>query len=108
MIDQVLIVLCVAAETAQQMFYRAAGLRPRRRWAFISLGVSSYVFEQTCWYLLLRRQELGVVLPLMGASYATIAMGSAWLFKEKITLPQWAGIGCIMAGVILISRYIAL
>lgn len=108
MFDYLLIAMCVSTETVQQLLYRAAGRQPQHRKPLIAGGIFVFILEQTSWYLLLSRNEMGVILPLTGASYATIAIASCWCFGEKISRRRWMGIACILAGVIIVSRYIDL
>ena len=108
MIDYLLIFACVLTETVHQLLYRAAGRRPQQQVLLIGCGIFVFFIEQTCWYLLLNRNAMGVILPLTGASYATIALASYWCFGEKINRRRWMGIACILLGVAIVSRYIDL
>lgn len=106
MIGFVLIGICVAVETVEQLLYRVAGRNSRRYIPVVALAISVHVTGMAFWYLLLKHQALGVVLPLTGASYATVALASSWFFRENVDARRWVGIGCIMAGVVLIARYV--
>ena len=97
--------VCVAIETLQHLLYRMAGRRPERYLAFVSAGVGLHLVEQVFWYLLLRAEPLGVVLPMMGASYATVAMAGSWCFGERITVRRRFGIACVIVGFTLIAGH---
>jgi uncharacterized membrane protein len=102
------IALCVVIETLQHMMYRMAGRHADRYFRFVSLGVCLHLAEQAFWYLLLRVQPLGVVLPLTGASYATVAVAGSWSFGEKITPRRGLGIAFIIVGFVMVARHIEL
>jgi drug/metabolite transporter (DMT)-like permease len=102
------IALCVTIETLQHMLYRMAGRNAKRYSALVSAGVCLHLVEQVFWYLLLRSEPMGVVLPLTGASYATVAMASAWFLGERITPRRGAGIACVILGFMMVARYMEL
>jgi len=57
------------------------------------------------WFQLLDYVQLGVAQPLMGTSYALIALASRVVFKEKVDARRWAGIALIIAGLAVIGAF---
>ena len=101
----VIIGVCVLLETMEQIFYRLAGRQHKRYAVYVSLAVALHLIGLTFWYWLLKLVPLSIALPMMGLSYATIALASYYFFNEKIRMRRWVGIACIIFGFILISLY---
>ena len=97
------VILCIVFETLQQLSYSQAGKDSNTQIKFLVLGISCYFMMLVAWYWLLNLLPLGVATPLMGASYMTVALGSKFFFKEKITVIHWTGILAIMIGLGFIS-----
>jgi len=73
----------------------------RNRWfiaGILSLGIGMLV-----WLAVLRRVPLGVAYPMLSLNYVLVALASRMWFREQISRRTWAGIACIMLGVVLIG-----
>ena len=101
----VIIGVCVLIETMEQIFYRLAGRHQSRYAMYVALAITLHLTGLTFWYWLLKWIPLSIALPMMGLSYATIALASYYFFGEKIRMRRWIGISCIIFGFILISLY---
>jgi drug/metabolite transporter (DMT)-like permease len=53
---------------------------------------------------LLSRANVSLVLPLTAIDYIVVALLAQFLLAEPVTPTRWAGIGLIVAGVLLVSR----
>lgn len=71
---------------------------------YIIAGTSCYVFSLTVWLLVLSRTEVSVAFSLASLSFIFTALAAWWLFDENLTPARLLGIGCIMLGVVLITR----
>ena len=105
MITQALLplTLCVGIETIQHLAFSLAGSQPHRRIAWIALGIGLHLVLLALWCWLLMLMPLGVVTPLTGVSYLTIALASQFLLGERIDQRGWVGVASIAFGFALIA-----
>ena len=96
-------IICIIFETLQQLSYSLAGKYTDKKIFFLGFGMFFYLIMLLAWYWLLTILPLGVAVPLMGASYATVCLASTIFFKEQIDFKHWGGIGLIIIGLGLIS-----
>ena len=96
------LIICISLENLEQLSYGFASKAPARRLVYNSLGVGIHVILFGVWFWLLTLLPLGIAMPLLGANYATVALGSHFLFKEKVSLWRWFGIVMIVAGLAMI------
>jgi len=66
-------------------------------------GLAVYFCGVISWILALSKLDLTLAYPFGSLSYVGIFIASYFLFKEKITPARWAGIGIIVAGLLIIS-----
>lgn len=52
----------------------------------------------------LRKLPLSVAFPTVAASYVLVAFAGWAFFREALALPQWLGLGLILAGVYFLHR----
>jgi len=94
--------MCILLETTEQTCYTLSG-KTRQTWQWLSAGIGIHVFAMICWFWLLTLLPLGIAVPLMGTSFAAVALVSKKLFHEKVDKRRWVGIFCIMAGLALVA-----
>ncbi len=68
------------------------------------LGLGCYGVSVVLWLGALSRLPVSVAYPMLSVGYVVNAVAAAVLFGEAITAVKFAGIGLIVAGVILLSR----
>lgn len=103
LIAVLLLGICVALETVEHLAFGMVGRMPAKAWGWRAAGVALHLVLLAVWFLLLKVVPLGIAMPLMGASYVTIALSSRVLFQEQVNLRRWIGIGAIVAGLALIG-----
>ncbi len=108
--------LCIALETLEQIAFKASesagggAQTDRLAWhphVFTGLGIVCYILHMAAWFWVLAVLPLGIALPLMGASYVTVALASRLLFAEEIQPQRWVGIALIMAGLCCVWKVVA-
>ena len=71
---------------------------------FVFIGLSMFCLSALIWLIILSRMELSYVYPLVSVAYIIVAIGSIFLFGEKVSMIRWIGILTICLGVFFISR----
>ena len=72
---------------------------------FVGLGSCLYVLSFLIWMLILARNELSVVYPMMiGLTLATTTLVAWFVLKESIDFLRLSGILVIFVGIILITK----
>ncbi len=92
---------------ANALFKYAAGMQgwTMRRSALLGLGLAIGLANTLCYIKALEEYALGVAYPVfMAASVILIALLSALLFSEHISLQKAAGLCAIGAGLALLWR----
>jgi drug/metabolite transporter (DMT)-like permease len=100
---------CIVLETAEQSFYRLAGRAGGNRGRYVGSvvpAVVTHVVRLLIWYLVLRQVELAVAVPLMGATYITIALVGRVFFHERVDRRRWLGTALIAAGFVLVACHV--
>jgi drug/metabolite transporter (DMT)-like permease len=68
------------------------------------LALTCYALSVMVWVVGLSRLPVSQAYPVLSLGYVIAAL-FAWLaFGEAVSLAHWAGIGLIIAGVLLVSR----
>ncbi|MDD2414700.1 MAG: hypothetical protein PHI94_05960 [Eubacteriaceae bacterium] len=68
------------------------------------LGLVLYIVSFVMWIVIVQRFNLSFIQPLTtGLSYILIIAASVFILKENITPFQWAGLGFILVGVVLMN-----
>ncbi len=71
-------------------------------WVLLGIGLQAGFF---CLYLaLLSRAAITQVLPMTALDYIVVALLAQAFLAEAVTPVRWAGIGCIVVGVFLVSQ----
>lgn len=98
--------VCIVTETLEQVFFKLSEQSPHRQFLYTSAGVLFYGLHMLAWFWVLTILPLGVALPLMGASYITVALASQLLFGEKIQRQRWMGIFLIIVGLCCVWKVV--
>jgi len=67
-------------------------------------GVALYISSTVSWLRVLRRIDLVVAYPLGSMSYIFVTLLSAWWLRESVSLLRWAGVFCILFGILVVAR----
>lgn len=96
------LLICIIMETFEQVCFKFAAKQPEhaKRW-YVS-GILGYIFHMVVWFWVLSILPLGFALPLMGASYITVALASQIFLGETITRRRWKGIVLVVIGFALV------
>lgn len=109
--SQLLAVLCVALiATGQVLFKYSAGalevsrtLFDRRVGGILLAALVIYAAATLLWIFLLRSVPLGRLYPYMALSFVLVALASWLLLGERLVFGQIAGLGLIVAGLLVIA-----
>lgn len=71
-------------------------------WVFF--GLCMYFLSTVFWLYLISKVPLSFAYPMLSLGYVFVALASWLMYKEPISLVNWAGIFVIMLGVVLISQ----
>jgi len=102
-IGYLLIGAVIAAETAEQLLFRTAGRRPGRSVLYIAVAITIHIARLFAWYAALKVMLLGVAVPLLAASYFTVALAARLLFHEPVGRRRWVATAIIIAGLALVG-----
>ena len=106
--------VCVTA--AELLFKRGADatahLPAAQTWLGLSvlasgwtwLGIIAYIASFLAWLQVLRRLPLHLAFSLMSVSQVLVPLGAWALLGEHLSLHRWAGIGLVLAGIIVIAQ----
>lgn len=70
----------------------------------VVVGVGILGVNMLVWLAVLRHFNLSYIYPLGAMLYVLIALGSVAFLREELTWIQWAGIGLVVVGVILLGN----
>jgi uncharacterized membrane protein len=71
---------------------------------WVALGVSLLILWMLSHMALLSWADLSYVLPVTSIGYALVALSGRIFLHEAVSMPRWAGIFLIGAGVLLVGR----
>lgn len=71
---------------------------------YVLLAVFLVLVASLSWITAVSKAELSRIYPLMGMTYALVALFSVALFKENLTHMGWIGIALISVGVVFVLR----
>lgn len=102
--------VCVIS-TGQLLFKLASGhldfrhpLADTRGLAILAVALALYGGATLVWVMILKHAPLSRIYPLMALSFALTPLGAMVVLKEPISGGYWAGVGLILAGLVVISR----
>jgi drug/metabolite transporter (DMT)-like permease len=71
---------------------------------WVVLGVILQAGFFVMYLTLLSRDDVSKILPMTALDYIVVAVFAQAMLAEAVTPVRWAGIGCIVVGVYLVSR----
>jgi drug/metabolite transporter (DMT)-like permease len=102
--------VCVIS-TGQLLFKLASGhldfarpLADPKGLAILGVALALYGGATLVWVAVLRHAPLSRIYPIMALSFVLTPLGGMVVLKEPISTHYWAGVGLILAGLIVISR----
>ena len=102
--------VCVIS-TGQLLFKLASGHIDFRRpladpqgLAILGAALAIYGAATLVWVMILKHAPLSRIYPLMALSFVLTPLGGMLFLKEPISGAYWAGVGLILAGLVVISR----
>jgi len=107
------LVLAVLLDTAVQLCWKAAEPQNSTPVGVILATMTSpwfagVVLMMICqlfnWMMVLSLADVSLAQPITALGYVTVAAMSFWLWHETLTTVQMLGVGCILMGVVLVSR----
>lgn len=70
----------------------------------VLLGLSLYGLSAFLWLMVLSREKLSFVYPMVAFSYVVTVILSMLILKEQIPWLRWLGLGVICLGILLIAK----
>jgi multidrug transporter EmrE-like cation transporter len=70
-------------------------------------GIVTYVLSFVSWLYVLRHLPLGVAFALINAVHVLVPLASWAFLHEAVSGRRWAGIGLVLAGIVLIAGNVA-
>ncbi len=103
--------LCVTVIAIGQVLFKYAARTLSSAGTFFDLGVISiitaalllYALATLVWIALLQTAPLSRLYPYMALSFVLVAIASWLIFGERLALGQMAGLGLIVAGLLVIA-----
>jgi multidrug transporter EmrE-like cation transporter len=73
------------------------------QWPIIA-GLACYAVSVGVWIVGLSRVQVSLAYPMLSLGYVVNAVLAWWLFGDTLSPMRWAGMGLILAGVLVMSR----
>jgi len=70
----------------------------------VLLGLFFYGASLILWLMVLSKEKLSFVYPLVAFSYVVTVLMSKFILKEQIPSLRWLGLGAIVIGILLIAK----
>jgi drug/metabolite transporter (DMT)-like permease len=67
-------------------------------------GLALFAIAAAVWLFVLSRASLSFAYPFAALTYLIIVLVDRFILHETIPPARWAGVGLIMAGIVLVSR----
>jgi drug/metabolite transporter (DMT)-like permease len=67
-------------------------------------GLALFGVSATVWIFVLSRTSLSFAYPFVALTYLIIVLVDRFVLHESVPPVRWAGVGLIMAGIVLVSR----
>jgi len=106
-----LAVLCVAMIAGGQVLFKLTARELHLSTSIIAskpiliglCALALYAAATLIWIALLRNAPLSRLYPYMALSFVLVAAAGWWVFGEPVALAQIAGLGLILAGLLVIA-----
>ena len=106
--------LCVVMIASGQLLFKLStnamrapgleGLLNPRALAFLAVALVVYGAATLAWVWVLRQAPLSRIYPFMALAFVLVPLGSKVFLGEPLAPQYWAGVGLLVAGLILIGR----
>lgn len=70
----------------------------------VLLGLVFYGASLILWLMVLSKEKLSFVYPLVAFSYVVTVLASRFVLGEQVPGLRWLGLGFIIAGIMIIAR----
>ncbi|WP_123042241.1 EamA family transporter [Cohnella candidum] len=71
---------------------------------YLLSGIFVYACSTVLWVYVLSRMNLSLAYPTQSLSYIFVMIASYLIFREPVSMAQWAGIALVLAGVVFIAQ----
>ncbi len=71
---------------------------------YVMAGILLFGISFITWVISLTKIDLSLAYPTVSSTYIIVAIAGYYLFNEQVSVWRWAGIGLIMAGIIVMYR----
>jgi multidrug transporter EmrE-like cation transporter len=91
------------------VFLKFGALALRRHWSSwifnwqLMIGVGAYLLSSVFFVMGVSRGELSVLYPMVSLGYICTLLWSRLFFKERLTASKFAGVGLILAGIVMLG-----
>ncbi|MFH1280016.1 MAG: EamA family transporter [Candidatus Beckwithbacteria bacterium] len=70
----------------------------------VLLGLFFYASSSVLWLMVLSKEKLSFVYPLVAASYVLTILMAKFILKEPVPTLRWVGLSVIIFGILIISK----
>jgi uncharacterized membrane protein len=70
----------------------------------VILGLFFYASSAVLWLLVLSKEKLSFVYPLVAASYVLTILMAKFILKEPVPTLRWVGLGIIIVGILVVAK----
>jgi len=103
---------CVAVISIGQLLFKLASglidfrqpLAEPRGLMILGAALAIYGGATVLWVMVLKHAPLSRIYPIMALSFVLTPLGAMLVLKEPLSGGYWAGVGLILAGLIVIGR----
>lgn len=67
-------------------------------------GLLVFVLSAAVWLIVLARAPLSFAYPFASLTYVVILLFDRFVLQQPVTALRWAGVACIIGGIVLVSR----
>jgi multidrug transporter EmrE-like cation transporter len=71
---------------------------------WVWLGLITFAVSAAVWLLVLGRTQLSYAYPFASLTYVFILLFDRFALDQTVAPLRWAGVACIIAGIVLVSR----
>ena len=97
-----LVILSAAIEGFAQGCLKQSAIVSTRKYRWIALGVSLFIFEALFYTGALQRLDVSTAYPLGALSFVCVTLFSRWMLNETVDRGRWIGLALIVCGAALV------
>jgi drug/metabolite transporter (DMT)-like permease len=71
-------------------------------WRWLAVGFGGFIVDGILWSVALKMLPLTIAHPAGSLVFVSVAVFSRLFLHEKVSARRWAGIACILVGVVLV------